>query len=160
MTERRDTQSAETTHSVWEALPHAAVRYQTVCSPVPMAWPASQSAKGRGCRRIVLRTSPPAGTMSCAWPASSTAWACPRCTSGTRCWTASTGEGGLGAPPLAYLRRTGPSIGNCILRVQQDLSIREVLLFCWAGAPCCDFFCVGGGAIMGAKPKGEEGGML
>ena len=69
MTERRDTQSAETTHSVWEALPHAAVRYQTVCSPVkdnpevpvPMAWPASQSAKGRGCRRIVLRTSPPAG---------------------------------------------------------------------------------------------------
>ena len=34
MTERRDAQSAETTHSVWEALPHAAVRYQTVCSPV------------------------------------------------------------------------------------------------------------------------------
>ena len=34
MTERRDTQSAETTHSVWEVLPHAAVRYQTVCSPV------------------------------------------------------------------------------------------------------------------------------
>ncbi len=26
MTERRDTQSAETTHSVWEALPHATVR--------------------------------------------------------------------------------------------------------------------------------------
>ena len=92
MTERRDTQSAETTHSVWEALPHATVRYQTVCSAV-------KSAKGRGCRRIVLRTSPPAGTMSCAWPASLTAWACPRCTSGTRCWTASTGEGGLGAPP-------------------------------------------------------------
>lgn len=34
MTERRDTQSAETTHSVWEALPHATVRYQTVCSAV------------------------------------------------------------------------------------------------------------------------------
>ena len=106
MTERRDTQSAETTHSVWEALPHATVRYQTVCSAVkdnpevPCTYGLACLTECQGaCRRIVLRTSPPAGTMSCAWPASLTAWACPRCTSGTRCWTASTGEGGLGAPP-------------------------------------------------------------
>lgn len=121
MTERRDTQSAETTHSVWEALPHATVRYQTVCSPVkdnpevPCTYGLAclTECQGAWVQTDCIEDVSPAGTMSCAWPASSTAWACPRCTSGTRCWTASTGEGGLGTP-LAYLRRTGPSIGNCI----------------------------------------------